>query len=196
MNSVGIVKSMLLEEYPEIKFSVSSNVHGSEIMIGILASPYDWSSVFDIFFAENEFISIPPKYRKRKGENVLNKKWVEYSRVKEEKKKYWENGSLIAVPSSISFDIESFMSAVKKIVKGRIKFWPGSLVSSKMPKILSKSEVRNRIEAWGRRDAFLVKNILDGQKNKLSEKESDGLIYGKRNVKSNSVALKKVSFMY
>ena len=196
MNSVGIVKSMLLEEYPEIKFSVSSNVHGSEIMIGILASPYDWSPVFDIFFAENEFISIPPKYRKRKGENVLNKKWVEYSRVKEEKKKYWKNGSLIAVPPSIGFDIESFMSAVKKIVKGRIKFWPGSLVSSKMPKILSESEIKSRIEAWGRRDASLVKSILDGQKNKLSEKESDGLMYGKRNVKSNSVALKKVSFMY
>ena len=195
MNAVGIVKSMLLEEYPEIKFSVSNGC-GNEIIIGILGSPYDWAPVFEIYYAENDFISVPPKYRKRKGENVLNKKWVEYSKVKEEKKKYWKNNSLINVPPSIKFDIESFMNSVKKVFKGSIKFWPGSLVSNKKPKIFSESEIRNRIKSWGRRDASLVKSIVDGQKNKLSEKESDSLMFGKINVKSNDVGLRKLRYIY
>jgi len=195
MNAIGIVKSMLLEEYPQIKFSVS-NGDGNEIIIGILGSPYDWAPVFEIYYAENGFVSIPPKYRKRKGENVLNKKWVEYSRVKEEKKKYWKNGSLIGVPASIGFDIESLMKFVKKVFKGSIKLWPGSLVSSKRPKIFSESEIVDRKKSWGKRDASLVKSIVDGQKNKLSEKESDGLLYGRGNVKSNAVGLRKLNSIY
>ena len=92
----------------------------------------------------------------------------------------------------VGFDFDSFIASIRTVYEGELDIRLGSLFSKSRPRVLTEQQVQNRVNAE-KRD---FSNLLQKSTNKLSEKESDTLRFGRVNRNSNSIRLKKSEAYY
>ena len=174
IKNVNCVKDLLSVRYPEIRFSVTSK--GACIVIGITASPYVWDSMYDVL--DKEASSSGRSYKSAKKEML----------------KYWDKNrvSVVSVTPDVGFDFASFIASIRTVYEGELDIRLGSLFSKSRPRVLTEQQVQNRVNAEKRE----FSNLLQKSSNKLSEKESDTLRFGRVNRNSNAIRLKKSEAYY
>lgn len=193
MKAISNVRNVLSVKYPNFKFSITSK--GDSVVVGILASPYNWDSMYDVIDKENQFVSIPNKYYVRKGVKNISARWKKYNDVMVEKAKYWDkNGiSVVGVTSDIDFDFDAFVGDIRSVYSGKLDIRLGSLYGDSRPRVLSQSDIDIMLDVRGK---MFSKSFKDATRSRLSERESDSLRFGSANCNSNAVRMKKSQGYY